>query len=313
MDTSAELGEFLKSRRSRLLPEDVGLADYGVRRRVPGLRREELARLAGVSAAYYTRLEQGQSVRASEQVLEALADALRLTEDERAHLRHLADPGRVRRAPARPQTARPGIRQMLAGLGDTPAILMDRRSDVLAWNRMGRALVAGHVPEQAPDRPAQRPNLQRMLFLDPHTRELYTRWEEEAQRAVANLRLAAGRFPGDSRLAELVGELLINSREFEALWSRHPVRNCTFGRKLIHHPVVGPLELDFETLATAEDEGQRLLVYSAGTGTPAAAGLALLAHTVASQATHDSSSTRTANRRHSSAQLSATAETEPAQ
>jgi hypothetical protein len=213
---------------------------------------------------------------------------------------------------------------MLAGLGDTPAILMDRRSDVLAWNRMGWALVAGHLPEQSPDRPAERPNLQRLLFLDPHTRELYTRWEEEAQRAVASLRLAAGRFPGDSRLAELVGELLINSKEFETLWSRHPVRNCTFGRKLIHHPVVGPLELDFETLVTAEDEGQRLLVYSAGTGSPAAEGLALLAHAVQAprsaaapgvenQATHVSSSIRAANRRHSSAQLIAAAETESTQ
>jgi transcriptional regulator with XRE-family HTH domain len=281
MGNQAELGEFLRSRRSLLRPEDVGLADYGVRRRVPGLRREELARLAGVSSAYYTRLEQGQSVNASEQVLEALADALRLTEDERAHLRHLADPVRVkRRTPARPQSARPGIRQLLAGLGDTPAILMDRRSDVLAWNRMGWALAAGHLPEHAPDRPAERPNLQRMLFLDPHIREFYVRWDEEAQRAVANLRLAAGRFPADSRLAELVGELLINSPSFESIWSRHPVRNCTFGRKLIHHPVVGELELDFETLTTAEDEGQRLLVYSAAAGTPAAEGLALLAHTV---------------------------------
>lgn len=282
---SAELGEFLKSRRSRLRPEDVGLSDYGVRRRVPGLRREELAQLAGVSAAYYTRLEQGQSVHASAQVLEALADALRLTEDERAHLRRLADSGRARhRTPApRPQFARPGLRQLLAGLGDTPAILMDRRSDVLAWTRMGWALVASHLPERSPERPSERPNLQRMLFLDPHTRELYTRWDEEAQRAVANLRLAAGLFSGDAKLAELVGELVINSPEFEALWSRHPVRNCTFGRKQLHHPVVGDLELDFETLTTAEDDGQRLLVYSAAEHTPAAEGLALLAHTVQTQ------------------------------
>ncbi|WP_034270381.1 helix-turn-helix transcriptional regulator [Actinospica robiniae] len=282
MADSAELGEFLKSRRSGLRPEVVGLPDYGSRRRVPGLRREELAQLAGVSAAYYTRLEQGQSVHASVQVLEALADALRLTEDERAHLRHLADSGGSRRrTPApRPQFARPGLRQLLAGLGDTPAILMDRRSDVLGWNRMGWALVASHLPERAPERPTERPNLQRMLFLDSHTRELYARWDEEAQRAVANLRLAAGRFSGDPKLAELVGELVINSPEFESLWSRHPVRNCTSGRKLLHHPVVGALELDFETLTTAEDEGQRLLVYTAAEGTPAAEGLALLAHSV---------------------------------
>lgn len=281
MDSPLELGRFLKSRRARLQPEEVGLTAFSVRRRVPGLRREELALLAGISAAYYTRLEQGQSVRASEQVLDAIARALRLTEDERAHLLRLANPGRSRpRTSVRPECARPGIRQMLAGIGDAPAILMNRLSDVLAWNTMGWALLAGHLPLQAPDHPAERPNLQRMLFLDGHTRELYTQWDEEAQRAVANLRLTAGRYPDDSRLAGLVGELLIKSSEFETIWSRHRVRNCTHGRKKFHHPVVGPLELGFETFHAAEDDGQRLLVYSATVGSASESAVKLLAHSV---------------------------------
>lgn len=245
---------------------------------MPGLRREELARSAGVSAAYYTRLEQGQSVRASEEVLDALASALRLTPDERAHLRRLGRPGRAVRRPAvRAEYARQTTRRLLGLMDATPVIVMDRRFDVLAWNRLGWALVAGHLEWDAPDRPAERPNLQRMLFLDPHTHELYPRWDEEAQRAAASLRLVAGRCPDDGRLAELVGELLIKSPQFAALWSRHPVRNCTSGSKLIQHPAIGPLELDFETLLTGDDSGHWLLVYSAQADSAAEAGLKLLA------------------------------------
>ncbi|GAA2745595.1 MULTISPECIES: helix-turn-helix transcriptional regulator [Kitasatospora] len=276
MDTPTELGEFLRTRRARLRPEDVGLVSYGARRRVPGLRREELAQLAGVSAAYYTRLEQGQSGNASEAVLDALARALRLSEDEHAHLRNLARPGRARRRPPeRPESVRPAVRQLIAAL-DVPVIVLDRRSEVLAWNPLGHALIAGHLDPTAPDRPADRPNLQRMLFLDPHTRELYPLWEEEARRAVASLRLAAGRHSDDRRLAELVGELLMKSPEFADLWARHPVRNCVSGVKLFHHPVVGELELTFETLRTADESGQWMLMYSAEQGSVAEAGLRLL-------------------------------------
>lgn len=277
MDTPAELGEFLRTRRGRLRPEDVGLVSYGVRRRVPGLRREELAQLAGVSAAYYTRLEQGQSGNASEAVLDALARALRLSHDEHAHLRNLARPNRAkRRPPERPDRARTGTRQLIAAMDAVPAIVLNRRTEVLAWNALGHALIAGHLDPTSPDRPEDRPNLQRLLFLDSHTRELYPRWDEEARRAVSSLRLVAGGHADDRRLAELIGELLMNSAEFEALWSLHPVRNCTSGTKSFHHPLVGPMDLAFETLHTADDSGHRVLLYSAERGSPAEAGLRLL-------------------------------------
>ncbi|MFE0045334.1 helix-turn-helix transcriptional regulator [Streptomyces albireticuli] len=280
MDTPAELGDFLRTRRARLQPEDVGLVAYGKSRRVPGLRREELAQLAGVSVAYYTRLEQGQSGNASDGVLDALARALRLTPDEHAHLRNLARPGRTGRRPvARPQSAGAGVRQLVAAMG-TPAMVLDLRYDVLAWNPLGHALMAGHLDAGGPDRPEERPNTQRILFLDSHARELYPRWEEEAKRAVAALRLAAGARPEDRRLAELIGELSMRSEEFVALWARHPVRDCTSGTKLFHHPLVGSVSLQFEMMRLPDTDGQRLLAFSAEPGSPSEAALRLLAASV---------------------------------
>lgn len=275
MDTPTELGEFLRTRRARLQPEDVGLVSYGARR-VPGLRREELAQLAGVSAAYYTRLEQGQSSNASEAVLEAIARALRLSEDEYSHLQNLARPRRGgQRRPERPEHARAGMRRLVAAM-EVPALLLDRRSDVLVWNPLGHALVAGHLDATSPERPADRPNLQQLLFLDPHTRELYPHWEEEARRAVSSLRIAAGRHAGDRRLAGLVGELLMNSPEFADLWSRHPVRNCVEGTKSFHHPLVGPMELGFETAVLGDESGHWLLMFSADPGSPSDSALRML-------------------------------------
>ncbi|MFJ4410495.1 helix-turn-helix transcriptional regulator [Streptomyces sp. NPDC088910] len=286
--TPSALGEFLRTRRARLRPEDVGVVPYGARRRVPGLRREELAQLAGVSVAYYTRLEQGQSANASQAVLDALATALRLTDDERAHLRHLARPGRAgRRAPQRAETVRPATRQLIAAMDAVPAVVMGRRYDVLAWNALGHALTAGHLDPDAPDRPADRPNAQRMLFLDPHTRELHPHWDEEARRAVASLRLAAGEAADDRGFAELVGELSMKSPEFAALWTRHPVSNCTTGTKTFHHPVVGRFDLAFEMLRTGDGSGHRLLLFSAAPGTPDEAALRLLAAS-AQASTHGS-------------------------
>jgi transcriptional regulator with XRE-family HTH domain len=278
--TATELGAFLRSRRARLSPAEVGLASYGARR-VPGLRREELARLAGVSLAYYTRLEQGQSGNASDGVLDALARALRLSPDEHAHLRHLARPARgpARRPAARPEYARAGLRQLVAALG-VPALVLGRRYDVLAWNPLGHALLAGHLPADAPDRSADRPNLQRMLFLDPHTRELYPEWDTEARRAVAALRLVTGEHPDDRALAELVGELCVKNPEFAALWARHPVNGCTHGTKLLHHPEVGRLELAFEMLAAPDGSGHRLMVFTAEPGSPSDAGMSLLGATL---------------------------------
>ncbi|WP_030022946.1 helix-turn-helix domain-containing protein [Streptomyces monomycini] len=278
MDTTAELGNFLRTRRARLQPEDVGLISYGARRRVPGLRREELAQLAGVSVAYYTRLEQGQSHNASDGVLDALARALRLSPDERAHLRDLARPARARRRPAvRPDRARPGTLQLLAALGEVPAVALGRRFEVLAWNPAGHALVAGHLDFDSPGRPLDRPNAQRLLFLDPHTRELYPDRETETRRAVAALRMAAGQHPDDQQLAELIGELSMKSAEFSTLWSRHAVNHCSFGVKSFHHPLVGAMELDFEMLHTPDASGQGLLMFTARAGSPSEAALRLLA------------------------------------
>ena len=277
MDRATELGDFLRIRRAALRPEDVGIMSYG-RRRVPGLRREELAQLAGVSATYYTRLEQGQSPNASEAVIDAIARALALDEDERAHLHELARPTRQRRRRGpRPDRAEPAMRQLLAAMDNVPAVLLGRRTEVLAWNLLGHRLLAGHHDVDAPSRPADRPNLTRMLFLDPHVRELYPRWEEEAARAVASLRLLAGRSADDRELAELVGELTMKSPEFARLWARHPVQNCVSGRKQFRHPEVGPLELSFEMLHLGDSSEHRLLAYSAQAGSPSEAALRLLA------------------------------------
>ena len=199
MRSRGELADFLRGRRARLRPEDVGLVSYG-QRRVPGLRREELARLAGVSPIYYTRLEQGQSTNASPSVIEAIARALALSDDERAYLHDLARPRPAKRRRPRADAARPGVRQLITAMRDVPALVLGRHSQVLAWNELGHLLFAGHYDRTAPDRPADRPNLTRMLFLDPHTRELYRRWDEEASRAVASLRVAAGRFADDPAL-----------------------------------------------------------------------------------------------------------------
>ncbi|MFJ6748658.1 helix-turn-helix domain-containing protein [Streptomyces sp. NPDC091266] len=278
LDTPAELGNFLRTRRARLQPEDVGLVPYGTRRRVPGLRREELAQLAGVSVAYYTRLEQGQSHNASDGVLDALARALRLTADEEAHLRDLARPAQPRRRPAvRPDTVRPGVQQLLAAVAGVPAVALGPRFEILAWNRLGHALIAGHLDFDSPGRPQHRPNAQQLLFLDPHTRELYPDREEETRRAVSSLRVAAGVHPEDRQLAELIGELSMKSTEFSTLWSRHVVSNCTFGTKRFHHPLVGEMELAFEMLQTPDGSGQGVLMYTAADGSPSEAALHLLA------------------------------------
>jgi transcriptional regulator with XRE-family HTH domain len=276
MADGAALGEFLRSRRSRLRPEDVGVVSHGTRR-VPGLRREELAQLAGVSATYYTRLEQGQSAHASEAVIDALARALGLNDDERVHLHNLARPIPAKpRRPARPATARPGTVQLVNAINDVPAVVLGIHNEVLAWNSLGHLLLAGHVDFDAPDRPADRPNLTKMLFLDPHHRDMYLSWDAEATRAVSSLRLVAGRHADDRELAELVGELIMKSPEFASLWSKHPVANCVSGAKRFLHPVVGELTLEFEALLLPDEPGRRILMYSAAPGSSSEAALQLL-------------------------------------
>lgn len=277
---TGELGDFLRSRRARLTPDDVGLASYGARR-VPGLRREELAMLAGVSVTYYTRLEQGQSVNASASVIDAISRALCLDDDERAHLHDLAKPaGRRERRSARSVRIRPGITTLLGAMDAVPALALDPATDVLAWNPLGHALVAGHVAFDAPGHAGTRPNLTRMLFQDPHTRELYVDWEHEARRAVASLRLVAGRHRDDRGLAELIGELSIASPAFAGLWAKHPVHNCTSGTKRLDHPMIGRLELGFEVLHLPDNPGVRLLTYAAGEGSAGQHSLHLLTRLV---------------------------------
>lgn len=277
VDRAKELGDFLRSRRAGLDPEELGLKAYGTRRRVSGLRREELAMLAGVSVTHYTRLEQGRATGASDAVLDALARALRLTEDETAYLKDLARPSTsTRPASPRPEYASRSARRLLEAMTEVPALVLDRRNDILAWNRLGHALIAGHLDPAAPENPATRPNLTRMLFLDEHFRELYSNWAEEATLAVASLRLVAGRHPDDRRLAELIGRLVIQSKEFAARWARHPVRTCTSGVKHFRHPIVGSMELYFENLLIPGGSGQRIIAYSAVSGSPSDAALRLL-------------------------------------
>ncbi|WP_043423404.1 helix-turn-helix transcriptional regulator [Arthrobacter sp. 9MFCol3.1] len=279
MSNVSELGEFLRIRRAALQPEDVGIKNYGVRR-VPGLRREELAMLAGVSNTYYTRMEQGLSNNASEAVIDAIARALNLNQDERAHLFNLARPGKSKRRPqARPDRARPGTVLLINSMTSTPAVVLGRRSEVLAWNALGHKLVAGHLDFDSPNDLAERPNMTKLLFLDGHTRALYVNWPEEAARAVSSLRLLAGKSAEDPELTGLVGELTLKSPEFAKLWAKHPVQNCMSGLKLMHHPEVGTLELNFEVLAQPDESGHRILMYTADEDSPAAAGLQLLATT----------------------------------
>ncbi|MFE9534619.1 helix-turn-helix transcriptional regulator [Streptomyces sp. NPDC006691] len=260
MAVSQQLSEFLRARRAQVRPSDVGLPELPGRRRVSGLRREELSQLAGVSVSYYTRLEQGQSVNASDGVLNALATALRLDEHERAHLRELASQPRrpLRRPPA--ESADHLTRDLLRSVGGTPALILGRRSDVLAWNPPAHGLLAGHLSPTAPERPEDRPNLSRMLFLDPHTRELYVDWERKARAVVGSLRQVAGRHPDDALLASLIGELSMTAPDFAELWGDHRVRPCEADRYRLRHPLVGELTITQQILLPARSPDQSLVV-----------------------------------------------------
>lgn len=273
MEKRAELTEFLRTRRARLQPEDVGLRQFGGRRRVPGLRREELAQLAGVSVDYYVRLEQGRTQNVSEEVLGAVAQALRLDDDESSYLRALARPTRARRRPApRPERVRPGLRRLVEMAGDVPAYVIGRRSDVLAWNRMAAAVFTdfGALP------PSER-NWARLVFLHGEVPALFDDWETKARESVAYLRLQAGTYPDDPELSSLVGELSVKSETFRRWWADHNVKGKTSGRKRLNHPLVGPIELDYESLLLPGDPDQVLLAYTAEAGSPSETALRLLA------------------------------------
>ncbi|MER5198547.1 helix-turn-helix transcriptional regulator [Streptomyces sp. NPDC002755] len=274
MDRSTEIREFLRTRRARITPEQAGLAPPTGARRVPGLRREEVAQLAGVSFDYYVRLERGRTQGVSETVLDAVARALQLDDTERAHLFDLAQPTRTRarrpRPPA-PQKVRPAVYRALDSLG-VPAVVQGRRMDVLAANDLGYALIADFR-----SRPHRERNAARFVFLDDAARSLYTDWEQVAGDCVATLRLDAGRRPDDPRLTELIGELSLNSDTFRRLWATHDVLAHTNGTKRLHHPLVGDLTLEYVVLAVEGDPDQTLILYTPEPASPSAEAIALLA------------------------------------
>ncbi|MGW6589708.1 MULTISPECIES: helix-turn-helix domain-containing protein [Streptomyces] len=274
LDRRAELSEFLRTRRAKLQPQDVGLPDFGRHRRVPGLRREELAQLAGVSVAYYTRLEQGNGRNVSAEVLDAIARALRLTDAEHAHLTHLARPARLKkkRRPARVQRVRTGLLYLLDSMDGIPAYVTGARSDILAWNAMAAAVFGdwGALP------PGER-NWARLVFLSPAYRDLFVNWDSKASDMVSYLRLYAGCHPDDPELSALVGELSVKSDEFRRLWATHNVKEKGHGVKLVRHPLAGDLTLSYETLNLPDDEEQHLVTYHAEPGSESAQALRLLA------------------------------------
>ncbi|WP_329057437.1 helix-turn-helix transcriptional regulator [Amycolatopsis sp. NBC_01480] len=261
-----ELGEFLRARRAQRSPEDAGLL-YSGRRKVAGLRREEVAVLAGVNADYYTRLEQGRETRPSAQVLEALCRALDLDEDAREHLYRLAGTAPDRAPAPVAQTVSPELRQLMDGYPHTPAFVLSRTLDVLATNALADALFS---PFETAD------NLARMTFLDPAGRQFYARWDWTAQATVANLRVAAGFDPHDPGLRHLVVELSEGSEQFRALWDTHQVRGKSREPKHLVHPDVGPLTLTYQAFDVRSAPGQQLVIYHAEPGTPSADALALL-------------------------------------
>ncbi|MEV6616171.1 helix-turn-helix transcriptional regulator [Streptomyces sp. NPDC051051] len=273
LDRRAELSEFLRTRRARLKPGDVGLPDFGRHRRVPGLRREELAQLAGVSVAYYTRLEQGNGRNVSAEVLDSIARALRLTDAEHAHLTHLAKPKRHKKKPAaRGRQVRPALRELLDQMDGVPAYVIGRRSEILAWNRMAAAVFGdwGELPV------AER-NWARLVFLRPDYRDLFVDWEQKAIDIVCALRMDAGCHPDDPRLSALVGELSVKSDDFRRLWATHDVKDKAYGVKLLHHPLVGELSLNFEGFRLLGESEQTMVTYHAEPGSPSAEALRLLA------------------------------------
>jgi transcriptional regulator with XRE-family HTH domain len=273
MPAPDDISQFLATRRAKITPEQAGLPSYGLRR-VPGLRREEVASLAGVSADYYRRLERGQVNGVSELVLEALARALRLDDAERTHLFDLARaagpvaPRRVRPAKTR---VRPVVQRLLDQI-EAPAIVSDMVGDLLAANPLGRALYAPMF-----DSAEQPANSARFTFLDPAAADFYPDWDRLATELVASLRSRAGRDPYNRGLQDLIGELATRSDPFRVRWAAHDVRFHRTGSKRLHHPVVGELQVSYETFTLDADDGLRLALYTTEPGSPSQQALDLLA------------------------------------
>jgi transcriptional regulator with XRE-family HTH domain len=282
IDLRAEIRDFLSTRRARITPEQAGLPAYGANRRVKGLRREEVAMLAGVSVDYYIRMERGSLAGASDSVLDALAEALRLDDAERTHLFALAQESgarSTRRKRIAPASVRPAIQQVLDAMTNAPAWVRNGRHDIVAMNQLARALYSPVLAD--PRRPA---NTTRFVYLQPEVaEEFFVDYNKIAKDAAAMLRLEAGRNPHDKALIELVGELSTRSELFRRRWASHDVKFHRSGQKRLRHPVVGQLDLDFESMELSSEPGLQLNVYTAAAGTPTADGLTLLASWAASQ------------------------------
>ena len=282
MSNASEVREFLTSRRAKITPQRAGLPIYGRQRRVSGLRREEVALLAGISVEYYTRLERGNARGVSDDVLEAVSRALQLDEAEHAHLLDLARTANAERPPRRaatPQRVRPSIQRIVDAMSEIPAFVHNGRLDILYANGVAAALYS----EQFQD-PIRPPNSARFLFLDPRARSFYVDWESVARDIVATLRGTAGRNPYDRALSDLVGLLSTRSEEFRARWASHDVRFHRSGTKRFHHPLVGDLTLAYESLELPADASLTLVTYSAEPGSPSEAALLELARWSATRA-----------------------------
>ncbi|HWS37669.1 MAG TPA: helix-turn-helix transcriptional regulator [Actinoplanes sp.] len=274
MDTRAEVRDFLRTRRAKITPEQAGLPVYG-QRRVPGLRRDEVARLAGMSVDYYVRLEKGNLNTASDSVLNAIANALQLDEAERAHLFHLARTSREGGRPSSRRTPAPqiraSVRHLLDSITGSAALVRNGRLDILATNPLGRALWAPAI-----DTAAGVPNLARFAFLDPAGPDFYDDWQTVGRDVVAVLRTQAGRTPYDKDLTDLVGELATRSEPFRTWWATHDVREQHAGVKKFRHPLVGEITLTFNELALPGDPGLSIKAYTADPHSPSAEKLQLL-------------------------------------
>jgi transcriptional regulator with XRE-family HTH domain len=257
----AELGEFLRARRAEVNPEQAGLPAERRSRRVPGLRREEVAQLAMISADYYTRLEQGRMTGASTSVLDAIADALHLSDDQRRYLYTLTNK-KVTPRTTRVEHVAPQTQLLLDNMVDTPALVLGRSLDVLAWNTLAAALFIdfGQVPRH-------NRNFIRLLFLDPEVRGRYADWQSIARTCVAFLRMAVAERPTDPRLMEVTGELSVHDADFRTWWAQRNVSYQTFGTKSLQHPVAGAFTLDWQMLHSGYDGGQSILAMTAPPGT----------------------------------------------
>jgi transcriptional regulator with XRE-family HTH domain len=267
---SRELGDFLRARRTELSPSAVGLPGTGNRRRVHGLRREEVAALASISTDFYTRIEQGRRL-ASPEVLDAIARVLRLGDDERAYMFELC--GKELRPSVRvPQQVQPQLRRLLDDLATTPAIILGRRTDILAWNPMAAALFTDFALLRPEDR-----NFVRLVFRDPHVRALYPRWEHAARNGVAQLRMEAAKYPDDPALANLIRELSTRDEDFHRWWTAHHVAVRGAGTNAVRHPTVGNLTLGWSSLTCNADPDQQLFSWTAEPGSPSSEALQTLA------------------------------------